>query len=43
MEMGQNNLVVFIVLPTIFLLEMYPAVLRSEALFHIYKNKKDRL
>ncbi len=40
MEMGQRNLVVFIVLPTFFLLEMYAAVLRSNALFHIYKDKK---
>ena len=42
MEMGQRNLIVFIVLPTFFLLEMYAAVLRSEALFHIYKNKAGR-
>ncbi len=42
MEMGQRNLIVFIVLPTIFLLEMYPAVLRSNALFHIYKSRKGR-
>jgi len=40
MEMGQRNLIVFIVLPTFFLLEMYAAVLRSNALFHIYKDKK---
>lgn len=40
MEMGQRNLVVFIVLPTFFLLEMYAAVLRSNCLFHIYKDKK---
>lgn len=39
MEMGQRNLVVFIVLPTFFLLEMYAAVLRSNALFHVYKDK----
>jgi len=39
MEMGQRNLIVFIVLPTIFLLELYAAVFRSEALFHIYKTK----
>lgn len=39
MEMGQKNLVVFIVLPTIFLLELYAAILRSEVLFHIYKIK----
>lgn len=39
MEMGQRNLIVFIVLPTIFLLEIYAAVLRSNCLFHIYKDK----
>ena len=40
MEVGQRNLIIFIVLPTIFLLEIYAAVFRSEALFHIYKTKK---
>ena len=40
MEVGQRNLIIFIVLPTIFLLELYAAALRSEALFHIYKLKK---
>jgi len=40
MEMRQRNLIVFIVLPTIFLLELYAAVLRSNALFHVYKDKK---
>lgn len=40
MEMGQNNLVVFIVSPSFFLLEMYSSVLRSNALFHINKDKK---
>ncbi len=39
MEMGQRNLIVFIVLPTFFLLEIYAAVLRSNCLFHIYKDK----
>jgi len=39
MECGQRNLVIFIVLPTFFLLELYAAVLRSNALFHIYKDK----
>jgi len=39
MEVGQRNLIIFIVLPTFFLLEMYAAVLRSNALFHIYKEK----
>lgn len=40
MEIGQRNLVIFIVLPTFFLLELYAAVLRSNALFHIYKDKR---
>lgn len=39
MESRQRSLVIFIVLPTFFLLEMYAAVFRSEALFHIYKMK----
>jgi hypothetical protein len=39
MEVGQRNLVIFIILPTIFLLEIYAAVFRSECLFHIYKLK----
>ena len=42
MEMRQNNLVVFIVLPSFFLLDMYPALLRSNALFHIIKRKNSR-
>ena len=39
MEVGQRNLVIFILLPTFFLLEIYAAVLRSNVLFHVYKNK----
>lgn len=42
MEMGQNNIVLFIVSPSFFLLELYPAVLRSNALFHIVKQKKSK-
>lgn len=42
MEMGQRNLIIFIVLPTFFLLEIYAAVLRSNTLFHIYKDKNGR-
>jgi len=38
-EMGQNNIVMFIVSPRFFMLELYLAVLRSHALFHIYKPK----
>lgn len=40
MEMGQNNLVLWIVSPSFFLLELYPAVLRTNALFHVKKDKK---
>lgn len=40
MEVRQRSLIIFIVLPTIFLLEIYAAVFRSEALFHVYKMKK---
>lgn len=40
MEMGQKNLVLFIVSPSYFLLDFYAAVLRSNCLFHIVKDKK---
>lgn len=43
MEMGQNNNIVFIVLPTFFLLDIYPAMIRSNALFHIRQDKKSKL
>ncbi len=39
MEVRQNNLVVFLVSPSFYLLEFYPAVLRSKALFHVVKLK----
>jgi hypothetical protein len=39
MEMGQSNLVLWIVSPSFFLLELYPAMLRSNALFHVKKDK----
>jgi hypothetical protein len=41
-EMGQNNVVLFIVSPRFFMLELYVAVLRSHALFHIVKAKNDK-
>jgi hypothetical protein len=41
MEMGQNNNIVFIVLPRIFLLDIYPAMLRSNGLFNIYFDKRN--
>lgn len=40
MEMGQNNNIVFLVLPSFFMLDIYPAMLRSNALFNIYIDKK---
>jgi len=39
-EIGQRNLVIFIVLPSFFMLDIHPAMLRSNALFHVYKDKK---
>jgi len=42
MESRQNNLIVFIVSPSFYLLEFYPAVLRSKALFHVVKEKTSR-
>lgn len=39
MEMRQNNLVLFLVTPSFYLLELYSAVLRSHGLFHIVKDK----
>lgn len=41
MEMGQNNNIVFIVLPRVFMLDIYPAMLRSNALFNICENRRD--
>jgi predicted ABC-type ATPase len=43
MEARQNNLIVFLVTPSFYLLEFYGAVLRSQALFHVIKEKKTRL
>lgn len=36
MECRQRNLFLFIVLPSIFLLEKYVAIFRSQALFHVF-------
>lgn len=43
MEMGQNNNIVFIVLPSIFLLDVYPAMLRSDGLFHIHEDRRTKM
>ena len=42
MEMGQKNLVVFIVCPNFFLLHKYIALHRSVGLFHIYRKGSQR-
>ena len=42
MEMGQRNLVVFIVLPSFFMLEKYVTIHRSTALFHVFTGKPKR-
>lgn len=42
MEMGQKNLFVFIVMPSIFFLERYVVLFRANGLFHVYTNKGQR-
>lgn len=42
MQMRQKNLLVIIVLPTIFLLDKYIATFRAKALIHVYENKGKR-
>lgn len=42
MEVGQKNLVLWIVLPSFFMLDIYPAMLRSNSLFHIAQDKKSK-
>jgi len=42
MEARQQNLVIFLVTPSFFMLEFYGAVLRSQALFHVVKARKTR-
>lgn len=39
MQMRQKNLLVLIVLPTIFLLDKYMAMFRTKALIHVYESK----
>jgi len=41
-EVRQRNLFLFIVLPTIFELDKYPAIWRSRALFHVYADNFQR-
>ncbi len=39
MECRQKNLFIFVVLPTIFMLQKYAAIFRTKALFHVYITK----
>lgn len=43
MEMREKNLVVFIVSPSFYLIELYASMIRSHALFHIMKKKNSRV
>lgn len=42
MEIGQKNLFIIVVLPTIFSLDKYIAVWRARGLFHIFKSKTQK-
>jgi hypothetical protein len=42
MEVGQKNLIIFIVLPSYFMLDRYIALHRLRGLFVVYRNKKQR-
>lgn len=39
MECRQKNLIVFVVMPTFFMLERYVALWRAKGLFHVYRKK----
>jgi len=39
-ECGQKNLIIIIVLPSIFVLDSYLALHRASCLFHVYTNRK---
>lgn len=41
MECRQRNLFIFLVLPSFFLLERYPAIFRSTALFNVLASRKN--
>lgn len=43
MEMREKNLVLFIVSPSFFLIDLYAAMIRSNALFHISKKKGSQM
>lgn len=42
MEMGQRNLFIIIVLPTVFLMDKYVALHRAKGLFHVYQKEGKR-
>lgn len=42
MEMGQNNNIVFVILPSFFRLDSYISIERGDGLFNIYLDKKNK-
>lgn len=42
MEIGQKNLIIIIVLPTVFMLEKYMSIHRARGLFHVYRKGNRR-
>ena len=42
MEVGQKNLIIFLVMPSFFELDRYVSLHRAVGLFHVYKNKEGK-
>lgn len=42
MEVGQKNLVIFLVMPSFFELDKYAAIHRAEVLFHVHRDKEGK-
>lgn len=38
MECGQKNLIIFVILPTFYMLDKYVALFRARGLFHVYRR-----
>jgi hypothetical protein len=42
MEVGQKNLIIFLVMPSFFELDKYAAIHRAEVLFHVHRDTKGK-
>ena len=42
MEVGQKNLIIFLVMPSFFELDKYAAIHRGQVLFHVHRNKEGK-